>query len=397
MAPLARLISKDFAHSVLDLACHIQAIPAPTFNEIQRASYFLDQFRALGLQDVEHDSTGNVLARLPGTGTADRPSTPLNAAGTAKTTFFKSNTRPLVISAHMDTVHPLETPLGLRRLDDRIIGPGIGDNAVGLAAVLSLARLLKEKEERLPGDLWLAINVGEEGLGDLRGIQAIVNRFGAGPLAYLVVEGMGLGTILHRGLGVERYRITVQTPGGHSWVDYGRPSAIHELCSLVTRLAALPLPQHPCTSLNVGILHGGTSVNTIASQAWLELDLRSEESSTLAHLVKEVQANVQVLQKPTVQVTMERIGRRLAGSLPPTHPLVALCRDALSDLGLEARLDIASTDANLPLSRGYPSVCVGITHGNHAHSPDEYILTAPVAQGMAQIYLLVTRAWEQLG
>jgi len=384
MASPARLIPNDFAHSILDLACHIQSIPAPTFNETQRGNYFLEQFRALGLLDIERDSTGNVLARLPGTGSAK------DGSGNART-------RPLVISAHMDTVHPLETPLGVRWLDDRIIGPGVGDNALGLAAVLGLARLLKEKQERLPGDLWLVINVGEEGLGDLRGIQAIVNRFGAGPLAYLVIEGMGLGTILHRGLGVERYRITVQTPGGHSWVDYGRPSAIHELCSLVTRLAALPLPQHPCTSLNVGIMHGGTSINTIAARAWMELDLRSEDSGTLARLVKQVQINVQSLQQPNVRVTMERIGRRLAGSLPPTHPLVVLSRDVLSDLGLEARLDIASTDANLPLRRGYPSVCVGITQGNHAHSPDEYILTEPVALGMAQIFLLVTRAWQRLG
>jgi tripeptide aminopeptidase len=180
MPPIHRLISKEIAQNVLDLACHIQAIPAPTFQEDQRASYFLEQFRALGLHDIERDSTGNVLARLP---------------GTAKNGLNKVNTRPLVVSAHMDTVHPLDTPLGLRRYDDRIAGPGIGDNALGLAAVLSLARLLIDKEQPLPGDLWLVINVGEEGLGDLRGIQAIVNRFGAGPLAYLVIEGMGLGTM----------------------------------------------------------------------------------------------------------------------------------------------------------------------------------------------------------
>jgi tripeptide aminopeptidase len=369
-------ITPDFAARVLDLACSIQAIPAPTFHETQRANYFLEQFRALGLHDVERDSTGNVLARLPGSS--------------------KANSRPLVLSAHMDTVHPLDTPLGVRRLEDRIVGPGIGDNALGLAAVLGLTRLFQESQVELPGDLWLAINVGEEGLGDLRGIQAIVNRFGAGPLVYLVVEGMGLGTILNRGLGVERYRIEVQTPGGHSWVDYGQPSAIHELCKLVARLSSLPIPQDPCTTLNVGVIQGGTSINTIAARAWLELDLRSEDSDALGNLVRDVSSQVQACQKPNVQVRMERIGKRLAGLLPPGHPLVMLCREVLADLGLEAHLDIASTDANLPLSRGYPSICVGITHGNHAHSPEEYILTAPVAQGMAQLYLLVTRAWDKL-
>lgn len=370
-------ITPEFAARVIDMACTIQAIPAPTFHETLRANYFLEQFRAIGLQDVERDSTGNVLARLPG--------------------GSKNPSRSMVLSAHMDTVHPLDTPLGVRRSEDRIIGPGIGDNAVGLAAVLGLAQLLKEKQIELPGDLWLAINVGEEGLGDLRGIQAIVNRFGAGPLAYLVIEGMGLGTILNRGLGVERYRITMQTPGGHSWVDYGRPSAIHQICSLVTRLDRIPLPQQPCTTLNVGVIQGGTSINTIAAQASLELDLRSEDSRLLENLVREVRMQVQAAEQPNVQVSMERIGKRQAGMLQPGHPLVVLGREVLSDLGIEVHLDIASTDANLPLSRGYPSICVGITHGNHAHSAEEYILTPPVVQGMAQIYLLVTRAWDRLG
>jgi acetylornithine deacetylase/succinyl-diaminopimelate desuccinylase-like protein len=369
-------ITPEFATRVIDLACTIQAIPAPTFHEAPRANYFLEEFRKLGLQDVELDSTGNVLARLPGSSS--------------------HITRPVVISAHMDTVHPLDTPLGVRRFEDRIIGPGIGDNALGLAAILGLAQLFMERHIALPGDLWLAANVGEEGLGDLRGIQAIVNRFGGGPLAYLVIEGMGLGTVLNRGLGVERYRITVQTPGGHSWVDHGQPSAIHQLCGLVTRLTSISLPQQPCTTLNVGMIQGGTSINTIAAQAWLELDLRSEDSSALANLVKEVRRSVEAVEQPNVRIKMDRIGKRLAGLLPHTHPLAMLAQEVLSDLRIEAHLDIASTDANLPLSRGYPSICVGITHGNHAHSAEEYILTAPVIQGMAQIYLLISRAWDRI-
>jgi acetylornithine deacetylase/succinyl-diaminopimelate desuccinylase-like protein len=297
----------------------------------------------------------------------------------------------------MDTVFPMETPLALQRWEDRITGPGIGDNAVGLAALLGLAQFLKEKNLRLPGDLWLAANMGEEGLGDLRGIQAVVDRFGSGPLAYLVIEGMGLGTILHRGLGVERYRIMVQTPGGHSWVDYGDPSAIHELCQMVTTITGYELPKTPCTTLNVGVIQGGTSVNTIAAQAWLELDLRSEESVVLAGLAQRVhQLAAEYRQHPNVSVEIKRIGKRLAGQLPASHPLVKMGREVLAELGMEARLDIASTDSNLPLSRGYASICIGITSGNNAHTQDEFILTAPVARGMAQLYLLVTRVWDRL-
>ncbi len=364
----------SFADKIIDLTCQIQAIPAPTFHETRRAALFLKQFRDLGLQDVHLDEIGNVLARLPGAG----------------------QERPLVVSAHMDTVHPLDTPLDIQRQADRIIGPGIGDNALGLAALLGLVELLQIHEIRLPGDLWLVANVSEEGLGDLRGIQAVVDRFGSGPFAYLVIEGMGLGTILHRGLGVERYKITVQTPGGHSWVNYGQPSAIHELCNIVTRITDLSLPQKPTTTLNIGVIQGGTSVNTIASQAWLELDLRSEDRMALAHLVKDVNHIVSTARRAGVTLKIERIGKRQAGQLPAEHPLVRQAREVLAELGLEARLDIASTDANLPLSRGYPAICIGITLGNNAHTRDEYILTRPITQGLSQLFLLVERAWGRL-
>lgn len=366
----------DFLKSTLDLACTIQAIPAPTFNEVQRAAFCLDKFHEMGLSDVQRDSVGNVLARLPGS---------------------DSNARPLVVSAHIDTVHPLDTPLEIRRQDDRITGPGIGDNALGLAALFSLVQMLKLSQIALPGDLWLAANVGEEGLGDLRGIQAIVDRFAERPIAYLVLEGMGLGTILHRGLGVERYKITVHTPGGHSWVDYGEPSAIHEICRLVNRLALMPLPQKPCTTLNVGVIRGGTSVNTIASNASIELDLRSEDNTSLENLVEQIQSFARQIQRPGVRVTIEQIGKRQAGYIAEHHPLVDLARDVLTDLGLDARADIASTDANLPLSRGFPAICVGITYGNNAHTAEEFILTRPVLQGLAQIYQLVIDSWRKLG
>jgi tripeptide aminopeptidase len=369
-----RPLPDHFVESILELTCTIQAIPAPTFNETLRAEFFLEQFTNQGLVDVHKDQAGNVLGRLPGSGKG----------------------RPLIVSAHMDTVYPLEMPLSVQRLEDRMVGPGIGDNALGLAGIISLIRSLRMRTEKLPGDLWLVANVGEEGLGDLRGIQAVVDTFGRQPLAYLVVEGMGLGTILNRGLGVERYRIQVHTPGGHSWVDYGQPSAIHELCSIVTHLAALQLPSTPCTTLNAGIIHGGTSVNTIAAEAWIELDLRSEDSAQLANLTADVQAIVQAAQRPGVQAEMTRIGKRLAGQIADSHALVQLAGSVLEEIGVEPRLDIASTDANLPLSRGYPAICVGLTNGSNAHTKDEYIYTAPVKTGLMQLHQLVVRAWQAL-
>lgn len=376
------IITQTFTQSVLDLTCEIQSIPAPTFHESQRAAFFLEKLRDLGLNDVQQDAAGNVLARLPGG----------DSAGLRQ----KKHARPLVLSAHMDTVHPFDTSLAVKRLPDRIIGPGIGDNALGLAAVVATAQKLIEDSVALPGDLWVVMNVAEEGLGDLRGIQAVVDRFSDAPLAYLVVEGMGLGTILNRGLGVERYKISITTPGGHSWVNYGQPSAIHELCKLVTSLTNIDVPQSPCSTLNVGKIYGGTSVNTIAANAWLELDLRSEDGPTLAKMASSVQKLCRQIQHPHITVKMERIGKRMAGQISTDHPLAALAKDILNEMGLAPRFDIASTDANLPLSRGYPAICVGITCGNHAHTLEEFILTEPVRLGLEQLYHLVTRAWERI-
>lgn len=365
-------IPQHFVDSIIDLACTIQQIPGPTFQETQRAAFLFKQFTALGLENVAIDSAGNVLGRLAGTGSA----------------------RPLVVSAHLDTVHPIGTPLTLQRYTDRLIGPAIGDNSLGLAGLLALPRMLAQQQVTLPGDLWLAANVGEEGLGNLKGIQAVVDRFGSRPIAYLVLEGMGLGNVLHRGLGVERYKIATATAGGHSWADFGLPSAVHAICELVTRLTSIPLPTQPCTTLNVGVIQGGTSVNTIAANASIELDLRSEDNQALMQLVDQVHEIVRAGSQAGVRATIEMIGKRQAGSLRADHPLVGLAQKVLTEMGVEANLDIASTDANLPLSRGYPAICIGLTLGNNAHAKDEFILKAPVANGLRQVYELVTRVWE---
>lgn len=352
----------------LDWTCAIQQIPAPTFNEGWRAEFLYAQFQALQLDSVQIDSTGNVLARLPG--------------GPGK---------PVVVSAHLDSVFPIGFQLHLDRQPERICGPGIGDNALGVAALLALAEAGRSILPPLSGDLWLAATVGEEGLGNLRGIRAITQRFGAAPLAYLVLEGMGLGNILHRGLGSQRYRVTMHTPGGHSWVNYGRPSAIHELGKLIYRLTILPVSSRPRSSLNIGVIRGGTSVNTIAPEAWLELDLRSEDLQTLESLVDRALRVIETARSAEVEVEIKVIGKRPAGAIPLDAPLVQSAAMILSELGLSPRFEIASTEANLPLSLGYPCVALGLTHGEGAHTAQESILTAPVSQGILQLIELVAR------
>ena len=244
------------------------------------------------------------------------------------------------------------------------------------------------------GDLWLVANVCEEGLGDLRGMRAVVNRFKADVHAYLVIEGLSLGYVQHRALGVQRYRITAKTTGGHSWSDYGQPSALHELSTLVTKLTAIPLPDEPRTTMNVGRMGGGTSINAIAADAWLELDLRSESPQVLTELARRGEQLVEMATSPEVQMEAKVIGQRPAGELPARHPLVRLAGECLREQGIEPKLMIGSTDANIPLSRGLPSLVLGVTNGAGAHTTGEFINTEPVGRGMQQLLQYVIRVWE---
>jgi tripeptide aminopeptidase len=362
----------NLINRILDLAVNIQQIPAPTFHEEKRAGFVRDLFAKENLSDMEMDSVGNVYARLPST----CPS--------------PSIIRPLVVSAHIDTVFPTSIELTSFREAGRIAGPGIGDNSVGVAGLFGLVWSLRERRINLPGDLWLVANVCEEGLGDLRGMKAVVDRFGSGPAAYIVLEGMSLGSIYHRALGVRRYRITARTEGGHSWIDYGRPSAVHELTRLASRITALKLPHAPRTTLNVGTISGGTSVNTIAAEAMLELDLRSEGWDVLEKISAQVEELVREANRAGVETEAQVIGQRPAGEIPADHPLVRLAEICLQDVGFNPHLNIGSTDANQPLSRGFPAVTIGLTTGSGAHTVHEYINVDPLEKGMEQVVRLVS-------
>ena len=354
---------------VVDLAVQIQQIPAPTFKEERRAKFIHRTFNDLGLNDISLDDRGNVYARLRGLG--KKPA--------------------IVVSAHLDTVFTQDEDLPLSRSAEKITGPGIGDNSLGLAGLFGLYWALGENLGNmhampiLDGDLWLVADVGEEGLGDLQGMKAVVDRIGKDASAYLILEGMSFGQIYHRGLGVRRYRISVYTKGGHSWVDYGNPSAIHELAEMVVKIKNLALPVEPRTSLNVGMITGGTSVNTIAAEASLELDLRSVNTQALNVLIGQVLAIVEESNRKYGDMLISKaevIGDRPAGEIPADHPLVKLASRCYARGGTNVKLNIGSTDANVPLSRGLPAICVGLTTGGGAHTMGEYIDIRPLEQGL---------------
>lgn len=385
---------------LIDLCVAVQQIPAPTGAETERAAWIESRMQAIGLADVVRDRLGNVYGRVRSPRAQNQPA--------------------LLVSAHTDTVFPSETDLRLRRLDNGLIrGPGIGDNSTGVAGLLTLAETLIQLAPP-PVDIWLVANSMEEGVGDLRGMRRVVDRLAAqtngakrnaGPTrngrgalgAVIVLEGMGLGRIVHQALGVRRYRTSAAAPGGHSWGDFGAASAVHGLVSLAEEMARLQVPQSPRTTFNIGRIGGGTSINTIAQQAWMELDLRSESPETLAWLDGEigtiVERHAQAHRAHGDGLTLqhEQIGNRPPGGLPFQHPLVQAASTILQELGVKERSDarISSTDANVPLSRNIPAVCVGLTDGGDAHRLSEWIDPLPLVKGMQQLLYLTwwSAAW----
>lgn len=369
MISSATSLDPSIINRTLELARSIQQIPAPPFGESRRAAFIYEAFVNENLCNATVDEVGNVLACIPGD--PDR--------------------LPVIVSAHMDTVFPSGTPLTYELQPGRVSAPGIGDNSLGVASLFGLLWSLRfaSNGRQLPANVWLVANVGEEGLGNLRGMRALVSKFKGDVLAYVVIEGMAYGKVFHRALEIQRYKITVKTPGGHSWLDFGKPSAINEIAKLITELADLPIPHKPQTSLNIGTISGGTSINTIAAEASLELDLRSESSRILNRLAREIESNVLNAAREQVEISMEQIGHRPGGEIPANHPLVQLACRCLRLHGMQPALSIGSTDANIPLSLGLPAVCVGVTRGAGAHTMNEYIETEFLPQGLGQMVDLV--------
>jgi tripeptide aminopeptidase len=254
-----------------------------------------------------------------------------------------------------------------------------------------------------PVDIWFVANSQEEGTGDLRGMRAAIDDLQDRIGACVVLEGMGLGRIVHRALGSRRYRIRVSAPGGHSWSDFGAASALHVISQLAADLTRMRPPETPRTSFNIGRMEGGTSVNTIAQHSWLELDLRSEEPDSLGWIVDQAMEIVTRYQSPRwqnreVTVTAEVIGDRPSGSIAVDHPLVVAAKEALTAVGYgqPADLRISSTDANIPLSRGIPAICVGVTDGSNAHRLQEWIGTDALSRGMSHLLLLTWQVADWL-
>jgi acetylornithine deacetylase/succinyl-diaminopimelate desuccinylase-like protein len=354
------------AAQVAEEAVRICEIPAPTFDEGARAKYVRGRFEALGLKEVTIDAAGNVRGRRPGSG-----------AGPG-----------LAMAAHLDTVFPKGTDVKVRREGGRLLAPGIGDNSVAIAALLAMVEALNAGGVKTGGDLYLASNTGEEGLGDLKGMKAFMADVKNRVAAAIAVEGMKVNRLIHVAVGSRRYKITFSARGGHSWGHFPSPSAIHIMGRAIADISRLEVPKDPKTTYNVGVIHGGTTVNTIAAEADMLVDMRSIDARSLADLEKRL---LQIVERAAKegdgQVKLELVGDRPAGAIPADHPVVQTCMAVHRALGLLTFTEPGSTDHNVPLSMGLPGVCISVTEGANEHRLDEYIDTGPIPTGVKNILL----------
>lgn len=340
-------------------------IPAPLGGEAARGRWFAHRLeQTLGVP-VDIDEAGNVLAQW-GRGPV---------------------ARSIMLAAHLDTVFPPETPLQLAVRERRLYAPGIADNSRGLAALLRLAAVLPLLPA-LTRPVLLAGTVGEEGAGDLRGVKHLFHERALRPAAFIAVDGAGLARIVHRGVGSRRLRVRITGPGGHSWSDRGLPNPVHALAAAIAELEAARRRAEDDVALNVGRIGGGTSVNAIPQEAWLELDLRAEADASVAGLEHAARTAFARHAAEPLRLEIALMGDRPGGRTPAEHPLVQAARAATLQLGATPALAASSTDANVPMAVGVPAIALGAGgEMGGMHTLDEWYANERGAAGLQRLAL----------
>jgi tripeptide aminopeptidase len=351
-----------------DWQLELASIPSPPFGEAARAQWLMERFRELGLHDVHTDTVGNVLGLRPGI-----------------------RKQCVTLSAHIDTVFPAGTPLKIRKQGSRLYGPGVSDNGAGVTALLGIAAALRATNISNESAVLFVGNVGEEGEGDLRGIRHI---FSDSPFRdsighSLILDGAGCDTIVSEALGSRRFEVIVRGPGGHSWSDFGTANPIAVLARAIHLFTQISVPASPKTTFNIGIVQGGTSVNSIPESASMRVDIRSSSASEMERLEAALRNSIafavdeecRILekrgseQKPPYGLSFEviGIGDRPAGDLVPGARILHVIRAVDAELGNVATVQRASTDANIPLSQGREAIAIGGGgSGGGAHTLQEW-------------------------
>jgi tripeptide aminopeptidase len=366
---IERVSATDLAPAVIWRTIELARTPAPTGSEQARARMVARWWTQDGWAP-RTDAAGNVWAQV-----ADGPGP------------------GLLVCAHLDTVFPADLPHKVVAARGRLCGPSVGDDSVGVAALSAVAGLLSP--DRAAGPVWLVATVGEEGTGNLAGIRHALEH-PPGPVgAVIAVEGNYLGRVVITGVGSVRWRVSYAGPGGHAWERASAPSAVHVAAAAVARLAGLTVAGSRCT-VNAGLISGGEAINARAMAAWFDVDLRCDGRQALRDLEDEARAIVSAVPEG-ISVEVAELGRRPAGSVAASSPVVRAAAAALWYAGIPHEFSAASTDANAALDLGIPAVALGVTRGEGEHTPGEWIEAAPVADGLSALADTIHLLWEENG
>jgi len=373
-----------------DLLIKLTEVPAPPFGEAKRAKLFAQLLKAAGLFDVTIDKVGNVIGVRPGS---------------------KKNGRRIALSAHLDTVFPIETDVTVKKEGDKLIAPGIGDNTRGLVTLLSVLKSIQHANIQTEETLLFIGNVGEEGLGDLRGIRHLFNESDIVVDEIIVIDGGEQNRVITSGVGSHRYRVTFKGPGGHSWGAFGLSNPHHALGRTIAifdeKATKLQNSTIQKVSHNIGRIGGGTSVNSIPFESWFEVDMRSasqelinDMDAILKDSVKRAvkQENDERLKGDKLTVELKSVGRRPAAKGNPDWALTKNTISALMYLGIKPSVRSSSTDASIPISLGIPALTISRGgKGSKAHSLDEYWINkdAHLATQTALLTLIMQAGMEE--
>ncbi|MFN8570746.1 MAG: M20/M25/M40 family metallo-hydrolase [Gemmatimonadaceae bacterium] len=377
-----RAYCRTHEQRMLNQQVALAEVPAPTGGEATRARLVAERLREIG-QSAEIDAAGNVIARLAG----------------------RVDDAPVIVCAHLDTVFSSDTTHAVRKRGGVLLGPGISDNARGLAAMLGIAEMLATRTHRSRRPVFLCATTGEEGDGDLRGARFLFDHAARAAHAAIALDGAGDDRIVSHALGCARLRISIQGPGGHSWAAFGAPNPIHAIGALIARISALPLPTSPRATLSVGRVGGGTAINAIPRDGWIDIDIRSTSGEVLRRLVADVEhhAHEAVLVEnlarlagtEPLQLTISPTGERPAGAMPENAPLVRIASEVTRAIGRHPQLAVASTDANVPMSLGIPAIAIGAGgKAGQTHTPDEWFDPSDGHLGIARALTIIAAAAE---
>mgnify|MGYP000849543579 CR=1 FL=1 len=371
----------DFLYN---LAIDICKIPSMTDNEGQKAEFVLNKLKEIGAESAYIDEAGNVIY-LYDSGETNPSGTMVNN---------KPNSKLSIFAAHIDTVFKNIWDINPTIKEDKIYAPSVLDNSVNVAGLIFCIKILRELNVSIEKPILFAFDVGEEGLGNLKGIKHITDEW-KGSIDEVIALDLGYKAIVDTAVGSRRYSVTIETEGGHSWGAFGNDNAILYTAKIVNDIYKIQVPVSPKTTYNVGIIKGGTSINTIAENATIEVDLRSIDKTCLEQLYQNFVKIIENYKSDKVKISVRTLGERPCGTTPHDSSLIERVINTRDELGLKTEFRASSTDANYPMSLGIPSISFGIGDGMGVHTQDEYLIAESMKTGMKHLLRFILKYNEE--